>query len=44
MQILGSVDRCDESFIDGWVTLVGQPEVKLGLEFRLGHEVSGARE
>ena len=41
MQILGSVDRCDESFIDGWVTVIGQPEVKLGLELRLGQEVVG---
>jgi hypothetical protein len=41
MQILGSVDRCDETFIEGWVTIVGQPDVKLGLEFRLGEEVVG---
>lgn len=41
MQILGSVDRCDEAFIEGWVTVAGQPDIKLGLEFRLGDEVVG---
>jgi hypothetical protein len=41
MQIRGSVDRCDEVFIEGWVTIVGQPEVKLELERRLGDEVIG---
>ena len=41
MQILGAVDRCDEVCIEGWVAVAGQPEIKLGLEFRLGDEVVG---
>jgi hypothetical protein len=41
MQILGSVDRCDETFIEGWATIVGQPDVKPGLALRLGQEIVG---
>lgn len=41
MQIMGSLDRCNEVAIEGWVTVAGQPDIKPGLEFRLGGKVVG---
>ena len=41
MQILGSVDRCDAALIEGWITVVGDADIKLGLEFVLRGEIIG---
>lgn len=41
MPIRGSLDRCDDELIEGWVMLVDQPEKKLSLEAVLADEVIG---
>jgi phytanoyl-CoA hydroxylase len=41
VQILGSVDRCDAALIEGWITVVGDADIKLGLEFVLRGEIIG---
>ncbi|HWB51431.1 MAG TPA: phytanoyl-CoA dioxygenase family protein [Stellaceae bacterium] len=41
MPIRGSLDRCDDQLIEGWATLVDQPEKKLSLEAVLGDRVVG---
>jgi hypothetical protein len=41
MRILGSVDRCDQAFIDGWVQVPELPERRLGVEFVLNGQVVG---
>lgn len=41
IRIIGHVDRCDESFIAGWMTVPGEHETKLGLEFLLNDKVIG---
>jgi len=41
LQILGSVDRCDATLIEGWITIVGNPDAKIDLEFVLRGEVLG---
>ena len=41
MRILGSVDRCDEALIEGWITVADDAGTKLGLEFVLRGEVIG---
>lgn len=41
MRVLGSVDRCDEALIEGWITVVGNPSDKLDLEVMLRGEVIG---
>lgn len=41
MRIIGHVDRCDESFIAGWITIQDAVETKLCLEFLLDEKVIG---
>jgi hypothetical protein len=41
MKILGSVDRCDERLIEGWLTVLERPEEKLAVEFVLDGQVLG---
>jgi len=32
MEVIGSVDRCDEFVIEGWITIQGEPDKKLCLD------------
>jgi phytanoyl-CoA hydroxylase len=41
MRIVGSVDRCDERLIEGWLTIADEPATKLALEFVLDGRVIG---
>jgi hypothetical protein len=41
MLIDGSLDRCDGEIIEGWITLVNHPEIKISLEVLLGAQVIG---
>jgi phytanoyl-CoA hydroxylase len=41
MLINGSLDRCDGELIEGWVTVIDQPEKKVALEALLGEQVIG---
>jgi hypothetical protein len=41
MVLRGSLDRCDDELIEGWVMLVDQPEKKLALEAVLGEQIIG---
>jgi hypothetical protein len=41
MIINGNIDRCDEKLLEGWITLVEQPETKLRLEVLLGTRMIG---
>src|ERR1700730_17237977 len=41
MRIIGHVDRCDEHFIAGWITIPDTIETKLRLEFLLDEKVIG---
>jgi hypothetical protein len=41
MALKGSLDRCDDELIEGWVTLVDHPEQKLALEALIGDRVIG---
>jgi hypothetical protein len=41
LQILGSIDRCDATLIEGWITIVGDPDSKIDLEFVLRGEILG---
>lgn len=41
MPIRGSLDRCDDELIEGWVMLVDLPEKKLLLEAVLGDQIIG---
>jgi phytanoyl-CoA hydroxylase len=41
MRIIGHVDRCDDAFIAGGITIPDADDIKLGLEFLLNGEVIG---
>jgi phytanoyl-CoA hydroxylase len=41
MRILGSIDRCDEVLIEGWIIAEGDADTKLGLELTLDGEIFG---
>ena len=41
MPIRGSLDRCDDELIEGWVMLIDLPEKKLLLEAVLGDQIIG---
>ncbi len=41
MVLRGSIDRCDDELIEGWVVLVDLPEKKLSLEAVLGEQIIG---
>jgi len=41
VQIRGSVDRIDSEFIEGWITVVEAPELKISLEIWVGHNLIG---
>jgi len=41
VQIRGSIDRIDGGLIEGWITIIEAPELKIALEIWLGDDLIG---
>ena len=41
MRVAGHVDRCDEQLVEGWITVLGEPETKVSLDVMLAGKAIG---